>query len=405
MKSIIDSILRKEVQDFIHAHEHDDVQKLLLKQKTLFGVPTEWIANQISGRRKSQTRLSDWYKTGGIIYPHILNLEQSSSQATAQFKRNLVQETLGIPRAISSGCDLTGGFGIDGYYLSLCAKRLDYIETNEALTEIAKHNHNMLGAKNIQYHNTMAELFLSDVAEKFDFLFLDPSRRKAHQKIYKLSDSSPDIVSLLPQLLVKAEVVLLKTSPLFDIQQGCRELKNVNEVVVVAVENECKELLFLLKKDFSVAPVIRAVDLRKNGEINNSVSFRFEDEKSAIADFGSPLTYLYEPNVAILKAGAFKWIARQYRLKKMAPSTHLYTSEKILDDFPGRIFKITDQVKPDKKLKDRFTNGYANIIARNYPLSVAEIKKKTGLKEGGDQYLIGTQTEKEKLLLMAERVK
>ena len=176
-------------------------------------------------------------------------------------------------------------------------------------------------------------------------------------------------------------------------------------MVVVAVENECKELLFLLKKDFSVAPVIRAVDLQKNGEINNSVSFRFEDEKSAMVDFGSPLTYLYEPNVAILKAGAFKWIARQYRLKKMAPSTHLYTSEKFLDDFPGRIFKITDQVKPDKKLKDRFTNGYANIIARNYPLSVAEIKKKTGLKEGGDQYLIGTQTEKEKLLLMAERVK
>ena len=169
-------------------------------------------------------------------------------------------------------------------------------------------------------------------------------------------------------------------------------------------ENECRELLFLLQDNYSGTPTIRAVDLNKTGEIINQSSFTFEDEANAVATFSSPLAYLYEPNVAIMKAGAFKWVAQHYQLNKLAVSTHLYTSVDQRKDFPGRIFKVLEFVKADKKLKERYADGYANIITRNYPMSVEEVKKKTGLKEGGAQYLICTQDEKEKLVMRAERV-
>jgi hypothetical protein len=170
------------------------------------------------------------------------------------------------------------------------------------------------------------------------------------------------------------------------------------------VENECKELLFLLQKDFSGEFVIRAVELNRYGEMINEVSFLLEEEKNTVVSFSSPLAYLYEPSAAILKAGAFKGTAKKFQLKKLAPSSHLYTSDSLVD-FPGRIFKVIEHVKLTGKLKERFKNGHANIISRNHPLSVDEIKKKTGLKEGGEAYLICTQTDKEKFAVVAERVK
>ena len=221
--------------------------------------------------------------------------------------------------------------------------------------------------------------------------------------MYRLADSEPDVVALQSEFFNRATPVLIKTSPLLDLQQGRRELQRVAEIIIVAVENECKELLFLLCETSSGEPSIRAVDLKRSGEVKSSVSFTLDEEKKSVVAFSPPLTYLYEPNAAILKAGAFKWIAQKYQLKKLAPSTHLYTSDQLLN-FPGRSFKIVRFVKADKKLKGLFPNGYVNIISRNYPLSVEEIKKKTGLKEGGEQFLICTQDEKEKLVMVAERV-
>jgi len=401
MNQFLNSILKEEVQDFIVEHENEDVQKLLLKRKTVHGVTAEQIVQQIIGRRKAKSKLPSWYNTEGIIYPPGINLEQSSSESTAKFKSNFFLENL--PKHEYTGVDLTGGFGIDSYFLSLHAHRVEYVEPNQELLEIARHNHQLLGATNIGYHHTSAEIFLACTSEKFDFFYIDPSRRKAAQKVYRLADSEPEIVALLSGFFEKATLVLIKTSPLLDIQQGCRELQGVAQVIVVAVEDECKELLFLLNETSSREPMISAVDLKRSGEIKSSVSFIPEEEKHSVALFSSPLAYLYEPNAAILKAGAFKWIAQKYQLKKLAPSTHLYTSDQLLD-FPGRTFKIVRFVKANKKLKGLFPNGYVNIISRNYPLSVEDIKKKTGLKEGGEQFLICTQDEKEKLVMVAERV-
>ncbi len=403
MQQLPDSYLKEEVQDFLFAHEKNDVQKLLLKQKTILGVPTEWIAQQIIGRRKARTKLDTWYRTKGIVYPPSLNLEQCSSEATGKFKPTLLQEISNKKEL--KGVDLAGGFGIDTYFLSLQAHHVDYVEPDVDLLKIARHNHRLLGAGNISYHQTSAEVFIHSNTQHFDFVYIDPSRRKGQQKTYRLTDSEPDIVKLQSEILRITNHLLIKTSPLLDLQQGCKELNHTFQTIVVAVENECRDLLFLLQNNYTGIPVIRAIDLDKGGEIINQSSFTFEDEANAVATFSSPLTYLYEPNAAIMKAGAFKWVAQHYQLTKLAVSTHLYTSVDQKKDFPGRIFKVLEFVKPDKKLKDRFVNGYVNILTRNYPMSVEEVKKKTGLKEGGEQYLICTQDEKEKLVMRAERVK
>ena len=403
MQQLPDSWLKEEVQDFLVSHEKDDVQKLLLKQKTIFGAPTKWIAQQLIGRRKARTKLDTWYRTKGIVYPPSLNIEQSSSEATGKFKATLLQDISNKKKL--NGVDLTGGFGIDTYFLSLQAHHVDYVEPDVDILEIARHNHRLLGAVNITYHQTSAEVFLHSNTQQFDFVYIDPSRRKGTQKTYRLTDSEPDIVKLQSEILRITNHVLIKTSPLLDLQKGCKVLNHALQIIVVAVENECRELLFLLQNNYNGTPAIRAIDLDKGGEITNQSFFTFEDEANAPVIFSSPLAYLYEPHVAIMKAGAFKWVAQHYQLTKLAVSTHLYTAVDQKKDFPGRIFKVLEFVKPDKKLKERFANGYVNILTRNYPMSVEEVKKKTGLKEGGDHYLICTQDEKEKLVMIAERVK
>lgn len=406
MNQFQNSISKVEIQDFILSHENDDVQKLLLKQKTVLGMPTEWIAQQITGRRKAKNKLPTWYAAPGIIFPPALHLEQTSSEATANFKSTILRNRSTLPatsRDIGCGADLTGGFGIDTYFLSKHASQVEYVEPNIDLLEMARHNHTILGAKNIVYHHASAEEFLRSHTKELDFLFMDPSRRKGFRKVYGLADSEPNVVRLQSQFFQKATNVLIKTSPLLDLQQGCRELQHATKVVVVAVENECKELLYLLNQEAVGDPAIEAVDLTRNGDVKESCSFTWNEEKNSEPDFSAPLDFIYEPNAAILKAGAFKWIARKFEVKKLAPNTHLYTDGH-QKSFPGRIFRVTEHVKLEKKLKARFRDSYVNILTRNYPISVEEIKKKTGLKEGGDQYLICTQTQKDKYVVVAERV-
>ena len=401
MNQSISTILNEEVQRFILQNENADIQNLLLKQKTVHGVATASVVQQIIGRRKAKVKFPGWYAKAGIIYPPAINLEQSSSESTAIFKVKLLGETIALEK--SRGVDLTGGFGIDTYFLSRESRQMEYIEPKDELVRIAQHNHMQLGCNNIQYHCLSAQTYLSRTSEKFDFLYLDPSRRKADKKVYRLTDSEPDVVLLQEDFFKMTPLVLIKTSPLLDLQQGCRELKRVSQVIVVAVENECRELLFLLRDTATVGPIIRAVDLNRLGEIISSFTFTFEEEKNSTPFYAPALKYLYEPNVAILKAGAFKWIAGKFNVKKLAPNTHLYTSEQ-QQGFPGRTFRIIGFTKLDKTLKKEFAGGHANIISRNYPLSVEEIKKKTGLKEGGEGYLICTQTEQEKLVIVAERI-
>ena len=390
-------IANPEIQEYIFLHENEDEKKLVLAHKEIFGVPASLIANQIQGRKKAKQKIDLWYKTKGIIYPPSLNLEQSSSAPTAKFKSTLIVKG-------KIGVDLTGGFGVDTFFLSQNFEKFYYVEPNETLLSTAKHNHLLLGATNIEYVNATAEEFLIQTKEYFDLIFIDPSRRNNQQKVFKLADCIPDVSSLMPSFLKLSKEILIKTSPLLDIQQGQRELQNVQKIFVVSVHNEVKELLFLIKKETSAPSSIEAVDLNTHSELIHSFIFHTEAEKKAVAEFCPPLSFLYEPIASVLKAGDFKTIALRHRVYKLHQSTHLFTSENKIDEFPGKTFKILHRVKLDKKLKEFFPDGYANILTRNFPLSVEEIKKKTGLKEGGQLFLICTQSEKEKHILVAERV-
>jgi 16S rRNA G966 N2-methylase RsmD len=403
MRSIVrysDLLLAASLQDYLRAHENDDVQKLLLKEKEIRGIPARYIAQQIAGRQKIKHKLPSWWARTDLLYPSTLNLEQASSEATAKYKSAMLAL---ITPTHKRAVDLTGGFGIDTFFLSKSVERFDYVEKDQQLFEIARENFKTLKAANIECQLTSAEDFIKGSNERFDFIYIDPSRRKGSQKVFRLRDCEPEITKLQSTIFAKTDVVVVKASPLLDIQQGTTELTNVAEVCVVALNNECKELLFLMRRGFEGEAIVRAVDIDDMGSVLREIAFKRSDEANAVARFSAPEKFIYEPSASILKAGAFKWISKMFHTSKLAPSTHLYTSEKRVE-FPGRTFRVIDVVTLDKKLKNRFENGYANILTRNYPLSVEEIKKKTGLKEGGDQYLICTQDQKNKLVLIAERL-
>jgi 16S rRNA G966 N2-methylase RsmD len=402
-QSYLPSLIQKSAQDFIFENEDLDENLLVLKQKTTLGIPTPIIADQFAGRRKAKCKLPSFYKTRGIVYPPSLNLEQTSSELTARFKREIIQSRINSKN--KHGADLTGGFGVDAYLLSSICDRFDYVEHNPELLKLAKHNHQVLKATNINYHHTTAEDFLKSTSRIFDFIFIDPSRRNKSQKVLKQADGEPNVIELLPVIFSKTDTLLVKASPLLDIQQGLRELTNVSNVFVVAVDNECKELLFLCQKGVVAEPEIHSVNLSSViGRTREAFSLTLSREVRAVSVFSDPLTYLYEPNASILKSGAFKSIGQQFDLKKIQINTHLYTSHKLVSDFPGRIFKILAvNPKPDQ-LKTIFDGGQANVMTRNYPLTPDALKKKLKLKAGSENFLIGFSGPKQKYLVAASRV-
>lgn len=398
---MIEQLLQKNVQDFIEQHAQDDEQQLLLKHKIIFDLPASIIAWQISGRKKARTKIPLYFNTPNIVYPPGINLEQSSSEETAIFKTSV------LSGAINSGdtlIDLTGGFGIDSLFFSRVFHQVKYIESNAELIEYSRHNHQVLGAQNIEHIHSTAEDFLSSFTGQTDCFFIDPSRRTtSNQKVFKLADCEPNVVGLLPQIFEHSKNLLVKAAPLLDLQQGLLELKTVKHVWVISVKNEVKELLFLCEKDFQADAVITAVNLSSDHEV---FSFKIAEEKITQAELSDPLIYLYEPNASILKAGAFKTIAWRFSLHKLHPSTHLYTSEQLINNFPGRIFKTEALLKADaKSAVIYFPDGKANVITRNYPLTPDELKKKLKLHDGGDDYLIGCSGQRQKFLIAASRIK
>lgn len=391
-----------DIQNYILSHEKDDPEKLVLKEKTILGVPSAWIAAQLKARKKTEYKLPLFYDTRGIVYPPSVNLEQSSSEATARFKTQVVSKW------ITSGkkfCDLTGGFGVDSFFLSSAFPYCDFAEPQKELLELAEQNHRLLGVINIHYHWKDALEFISASGKHYDLIYLDPSRRSSSQKkVFKFSDCSPDVVSNAEDFYRHTNRLMIKASPMLDIQQGIKDLKCVARVLVVSVDNECKELVFLCDKKATDEPIIECYDLPNDINwrmIPSGFEFRFSDEKAAAVVYSDPLKFLYEPNASIMKGGAFKSIASAYSLSKLQQNTHLYTSSARLDDFPGRIFQITESVKPDKTL----SSNKVNILLRNYPSTIEALKKKTGVKEGGDSFLIGCSGVKDKFLLLADRLK
>jgi 16S rRNA G966 N2-methylase RsmD len=380
------AITKPEVQDYLFLHEKEDERQLALKHPTILGLPSSVMASQLKGRRTAKEKFPTWYKTKGIVYPPTIHLEQASSEATALFKKQIVTQEL---KQKLTGADLTGGAGIDSMMLSSVFKTFHYFEPDKNLFDIARHNHRVVGLKNVQHHALSADEFLNTGINPFDLIYIDPSRRKAMQKVVRLADCAPDVVALQDALFQRSAFLLIKVSPLLDIQQAIRELKHVKRAYVVAVENECKELLFLAEKNYEGVAAFQ---------------FTMAEEKSSFVTYRSPLVFLYEPFACILKSGGFKSLAQKFPVIKISANTHLYTSAQPVSEFPGRIFRILELNPSEKRLRQLLPDGQANVLVRNYPVGVEGLKKKLRLKDGGSHYLIGFSEATKRHLAFCERI-
>ena len=381
------SILNTGVQDFIKNYNGSDILSVALKKSPFPNVSPRELAQQIASRRKCQKKLPTWFQTPGIYYPDKLNIEQASSELTAAYKAKLIGgESLG---------DLTGGMGVDSYHFSKRVRQVHYFEMNPELAEITAHNFTVLGAENITVAKADGISVLKQNEQIYNWIYLDPSRRAQHnRRVFLLEEGVPNILDVLPILFDKTAKVLLKTAPLLDIQKGMKDLTQVSEVHVVAVQNEVKELLWILDESPKVEPDIIAINITKKR--TESLTFKLSEERMVESNFSRPLEFLYEPNAAILKAGAFKTIADRYGLKKLHVNSHLYTSSTLVD-FPGRRFQITDMHPYAKKLPfDK-----ANITTRNFPHSVDTLRKKHRIASGGDKYIFFTKTIDDQLVAIA----
>lgn len=379
---------------FIQTHQDKPIAEIALLLSKHHELDKNHILNQINGLQKAKNKLPTFYKNKSIVYPVGLSMEQCSSEQTAVYKSNLVTG--------KSIVDLTGGFGVDAYFFSKQFDATTYVEQNTELYNLVKENFKNLNT-NIDCHNSSCEEFLKNNTKKFDLAYIDPSRRDESKRVFKLNECTPNVVELLPQLLKTAKQILIKTSPLLDIKQSLSDLKNVSKVWVISVNNDCKEVLYLVGNVANNNPEIIAVNLTKTN--NEFFSLNYIDEENSVVDYSLPLNFLYEPNASALKAGGFKSIAVRFGLKKIAPNTHLYTSTVFIENFPGRTFKVDHlldyNAKPIKQLG--FTK--ANISTRNFPDSVEQVKKKLKLTDGGIIYLFAIRDIKDKpLITIAQKV-
>ncbi|RAJ16207.1 class I SAM-dependent methyltransferase [Olleya aquimaris] len=381
MISFNKTILNKGIQRFIAENLNNNISELVLK-----GIPfpkeiQQDILNQIESKNKSKKKLPTWFNTQGIYFPSKLNIEQTSSETTAKYKSNLISG--------HSLIDLTGGFGVDAYYFSKHFKQVIHCELNQELSQIVKHNASILNTPNLTFYPENGLDILKKLDQPFDWIYIDPSRRNdAKGKVFLLNDCLPNVPEHLDLLFSYSKNIMIKTSPLLDISSGLNELSHVKTIHCVAVNNEVKELLWILEANFNGQVTIKTVDIKSDKY--NSFKFIYEEEKVTEADYSLPLTYLYEPNSAILKSGAFDTISKKLDIFKLHKHSHLYTSDKKVE-FPGRHFKIETVIPYNKKSYNKYIAlKQANITTRNFPESVNQIRNKLKIKEGGKNYLFFT---------------
>lgn len=393
----ISQLINPRVQRFIKEHEQEDAAELMLRAGRYPEIPMREVSVQIQARKKARHKLPKWYQLDKIVFPPPLSVEQASSEQTARFKAGLLNGQHLV--------DLTGGMGVDTFHLSQSFEQVDYVEQQKNLVAFATHNFQQLGASNITVHTSDALSFLNTMSKKVDCIYLDPARRDEQaKKLFQLQDCNPDVVALQSQLLAQANQVLIKTAPMLDIQSAVKALDYVSQIWVVSVKNECKEVLYLLEPTDRKEPIINAVNLLDSG--TQHFDFTRTEETEAKPKYSEPLYYLYEPNASVLKAGAFQKIAVTYGLAKLHINSHLYTSVHLRADFPGRVFKMLAQTKYNRKsLRSLVPDGKANISVRNFPESVPQIRKKTGIKDGGELYIFATTCiPQQRLMLVCQRV-
>ena len=401
-------------RQFIEEHLNDDIRELALKYSNA-KVDMALALRQIEARQLLRKKVPSWSDNPDLLFPAHLSVEQCSSEATAQYKASLCHG--------DSFADLTGGLGVDCYFISQKFKKIDYVEVKPELCEIAENNFTSLRAKRsnlpkpdcfvadaprndgdesiINIINESSEAYLSHCEPK-DCFFIDPARRDQYgRKTVSIADCTPNVVELQDLLLQKARRVMVKLSPMLDITKALGELRHVSEVHVVAVANECKELLFILEQGFEGETEITCVNLQTE---QPAVKYRHCEQSEAIQPdsnwIASSLsllamtvqTYLYEPNAALMKAGCFGLLSQRYGIQQLHRNSHLYTSEQLVADFPGRIFKVEGWAPYNKKIKQTLLADVtkASIATRNFPLSAVELRKALKIADGDEVYLFAT---------------
>ena len=383
------AILHPKVQQFITEHLKSDITKLILTGSPFEEVSVNELANQIISKLKSKHKIPSWFTNKDIYYPPKINIEQTSSEITANYKSKLIKgETI---------IDLTGGFGVDCFYFSKQFKKVIHCEINEFLSTLVQHNYEQLKIKNIQTFSGDGIEYLKKSKVKFDAIYIDPSRRNETKgKVFLLQDCIPNVPKNMDFLFTKTSQILIKNSPILDITSAVNELKFVKEIHVVATNNEVKELLFLLEKEYHKSITIKTVNRSKK----KLQLFNFKYKEKAVSTYSKPLTYLYEPNSALLKSGGFHQISNQLNIFKIQEHSHIYTSNQLIE-FPGRVFKIEQTLLyQKKKIKNLLKNNKANITIRNFPKTVDQIRKETKIKEGGDSYLFFTKLTTDELVVI-----
>lgn len=428
----------QEMLDFISRHANDDVHLLALQANKQNGIDLTFALNQIAGRQKARLKIPSWAATEGILYPPHLNMEQCSSEPTARYKASIIHD-----EPCAAFADLTGGLGVDFSFMAKGSSRAFYVEQNGNLCQLAAHNLPLLGLNNVEIANTDAEEFLNR-CEQLDVLFADPARRDSHgSRTYGIADCTPDVLSLMPLMAAKARRIVLKLSPMLDWQKAVADIQaaadgraRVKGVHIVAVANECKELLLDItalsptaqenpatqsstlaeaEKYFAATCCIVCINLLPDGTIEQFVSVsvpkaspaeKKQTGKTCSLDNLSEAAFLYEPNAAIMKAGCFAQLTEVFGVLPISANSHLFISSDFIGNFPGRSFRINIVSSLNKRDLRKALGGLtqANIAVRNFPLSVAELRKRLHLKDGGLVYIFATTAaNNDHILLICEK--
>lgn len=392
--------------DFIRCHAEDDVHKLALTRAPK-GVDLRLALIQIEGRKLIAHKLPTWSQTKGILFPPRLALEQCSSEATAAYKRAIVSRLIGCSCLSSTSfIDLTAGFGVDFVALAPLFSHAVFVDRQAELCELAHHNFPLLGLNKVDIRCCYAEDVLNSYSQQptadeppFTVLMIDPARRDAiGRKVALIEDCTPDVCALQDKLRSLARYVVVKLSPMLDLTSALRSLRGAIEAHVVGVDGECKELLIILTKEHEAIPIDQIPI-----HVGDSLLFTRAEEAAAQPVFASRLgTYLYEPNASILKAGAFRTIGLRYSLEKLAPQTHLYTSDHLVTDFPGRIWCIAASTTFAKRELREFLRDVpaADLTLRGFPSSVTALRHQLHIREGGNVHLLATTLANNQRLLL-----
>jgi hypothetical protein len=390
--------MNDKTRNFIEQNLDADIRQLALKGCRDKDVDLDAAIRQIAGRQTARRKLPSWAALDGILYPPHLNMEQCSSEQTARYKARICSSHPS-PKTL---VDLTGGFGVDFAFMSEAFDEATYVERNSELFAISSANMKILAPKAKCLNEDGLEVLHR--LDHVSMIFMDPARRDHHgARTYGISDCTPNVLEIKDELLQKADVVMLKLSPMLDWHKAISDLgeQYIKEVHIVSVQNECKELLIVMQQQPAEPPTVYCVN-------DDSVfSYHPSSISSNHISHHSSLIYLYEPNASIMKAGCFAEIEQAFEVSQLAPNSHLFASDQAIADFPGRKFRVTAVTSMNKQeLKQALKDiRQANIAVRNFPMSVADLRKRLKLSEGGNDYIFATTlTEEKKVLIICQHL-